>query len=164
MQIVADHTSPCVLCRWGGYFTIPAPPRTPSLTGYTTYVPVPASSPVFGCAGCASNDPRKGYDVGSITLQVRAIDSKNFTASCIFNINNPSDRNYNVDSGHFYASFSALPTFAPGLFTPQPTTTGIPGSDGTTVTMSKPVGGTGSPGNLIYIACHFTVNRCYARR
>ncbi|KAG2490775.1 hypothetical protein HYH03_010698, partial [Edaphochlamys debaryana] len=142
---------------------LPSEAKTPSLTGYTTLVPIPASSPVFGCAGCASNDPRKGYDVGAITLQVRAINSQNFTATCIMNINNPATFNYNVDSGHLYASFSPLPTFAPGLFTPQPTTTGIPGTDGTTATMTKQVGGSGSPGSTIYIACHFTVNSCYAR-
>ncbi|KAG2489902.1 hypothetical protein HYH03_011704 [Edaphochlamys debaryana] len=151
--------------KWGGYFTIPPPPVTATPTTYTTIVPLPAvtTTPIFGCAGCAGcakNDPRRGYNVGGIVLQVRAISSTNMVASCALTIKNFVGNVVVVDSGHFYASFAPLTTFAPGLF-PTATTTGIPGAENATVTMTQKVGGTAPASNpLVYLACHFTTKKC----
>ncbi|KAG2489828.1 hypothetical protein HYH03_011631 [Edaphochlamys debaryana] len=143
--------------KWGGYFTIPPP--TASATTYTTSSPSP-----LGCAGCAKNDPRRGWDVGSVVLQVTSVNSTYFTASCAMAISNNPNKTVVVDSGHFYSSFAPLTSFAPGLFPTATiaTITGIPpGSEGTTVTMSQKVGGTKPSSNpLIYLACHFTVSAC----
>lgn len=58
--------------RWGGYYTLPAPP--PGST-YSTLTPPPpslaaAASGLFMCAGCAMNDASKGYFFGGVTLSV----------------------------------------------------------------------------------------------
>ncbi|KAG2489900.1 hypothetical protein HYH03_011702 [Edaphochlamys debaryana] len=120
----------------------------------------PTNSPVFGCAGCAKNDPRRGYNVGGIVLQVRAVNSTSLVASCALTINTFASDTLNVESGSFYASFAPLTTFAPGQF-PTSTTTGIPGAEATTVTMTQKVGGTAPASNpLVYLACHFTSTRC----
>ncbi|KAG2487639.1 hypothetical protein HYH03_013777 [Edaphochlamys debaryana] len=145
---------------WGGYFTIPPPPVTSPSTTYTTITPLPANTPVFGCAGCAKNDPRRGYDVGGIVLQVRAVSSTSYVASCAMSIINNDNKTIVVDSGHLYSSFAPLSSFAPGSF-PTANITGLPGAESTTVTMSQKVGGTKPSSNpLVYLACHFTVNAC----
>ncbi|KAG2482017.1 hypothetical protein HYH03_019025, partial [Edaphochlamys debaryana] len=145
--------------KWGGYFTIPVPPAaSPSVT-YTTITPADSTGP-FGCAGCAKNDPRRGYDVGGIVLRVQTINSTHTVASCSMTITNNANKVITVDSGHFYASYAPLSTFAPGQF-PTSTTSGFPGAESTTVTMSQKVGGTKPSGTPpIYLACHFGVNAC----
>ncbi|KAG2489906.1 hypothetical protein HYH03_011545, partial [Edaphochlamys debaryana] len=147
--------------KWGGYFTIPSPPATsPATTTYTTIVPIPDPAPVFGCAGCAKNDPRRGYDVGGVIMQIQTINSTYAVASCSMTILNNANKTITVDSGHFYSSYAPLTTFAPGQF-PTATITGLPGSEGTTVTMTQRVGGTKPTGTPpIYLACHFAVKAC----
>ncbi|KAG2486131.1 hypothetical protein HYH03_015224 [Edaphochlamys debaryana] len=144
--------------KWGGYFTIPPPPSSPAATSYTTTSAAP--TPILGCAGCAKNDPRRGYDVGGITLQVRAVNSTHIMASCALSILNNPNVTVVVDQGHFYASFAPVPNFNPGQF-PTSTITGLPGAESTTVTMTQRVGGTRPSSNpLIYLACHFTARAC----
>ncbi|KAG2498327.1 hypothetical protein HYH03_003587 [Edaphochlamys debaryana] len=146
--------------KWGGYFTIPPPPVTSTPTTWTTITPPGATSSPFGCAGCAKNDPRRGYDVGGVVLQVRTISSTSLVATCSMTIKNNANVTVVVDSGHFYSSFAPLPNFNPGQF-PSANITGIPGAEGTTVTMTQKVGGTRPSSNpLVYLACHFTVVAC----
>ncbi|KAG2484200.1 hypothetical protein HYH03_016935, partial [Edaphochlamys debaryana] len=145
--------------KWGGYFTIPVPPVANPTVSYTTITP-PDSTSTFGCAGCAKNDPRRGYNVGGIVLRLQTVNSTLTLASCAMTISNNANKTITVDSGHFYASYAPLTSFAPGSF-PTSTITGLPGAESTTVTMSQRVGGTKPSGTPpVYLACHFTVNAC----
>ncbi|KAG2501105.1 hypothetical protein HYH03_000923 [Edaphochlamys debaryana] len=143
--------------KWGGYFTVTTPS---SGTTYSTATPPgPATGP-FGCAGCAKNDPSRGYDVGGVVLQVRPISSTASVATCALVIRNNPSATVIVKEAHFYASYNQIPNFNPGQF-PSASITGLPGYEGTTVTMTQTVGGTKNSTNApIFMACHFTVSVC----
>ncbi|KAG2495610.1 hypothetical protein HYH03_006210 [Edaphochlamys debaryana] len=143
--------------KWGGYFVIPPPPVTSPPTTYTTQVPLPLKPDVIGCAGCAKNDPGNGYDAGGITLQITAVSATSYVASCSLTIKVDGANTITIDGGHFYASFTPPRTFAPGQFPPA-ATVGLPGSEGGVVAQTAVVGGT--PGGVIYLACHWGVTKC----
>ncbi|KAG2484559.1 hypothetical protein HYH03_016692 [Edaphochlamys debaryana] len=124
--------------RWGGYFTITTPASGTTFTTATTATAIAAGP--FGCAGCAKNDPRRGWDVGGVIIQVRAVNATFVSASCSLLIRNNANVTAVVDQAHFYASYNQIPNVNPGQF-PTATITGIPGAEGTNVTMSARVGG-----------------------
>ncbi|KAG2483078.1 hypothetical protein HYH03_018019 [Edaphochlamys debaryana] len=144
--------------KWGGYFTITTPSSGQTFTTATTATTIAAGP--FGCAGCAKNDPRRGWDVGGVIIQVRAINATFVTASCSLLIRNNANVTAVVDQAHFYASYTPMPNFNPGQF-PAATITGIPGAEGTNTTMTARVGGTKAANSSpIYLACHWGVAAC----
>ncbi|KAG2484742.1 hypothetical protein HYH03_016489 [Edaphochlamys debaryana] len=144
--------------KWGGYFTITTPSSGQTFTTATTATTIAAGP--FGCAGCAKNDPRRGWDVGGVIIQVRAVNATFVTASCSLLIRNNANVTAVVDQGHFYASYTPMPNFNPGQF-PTATITGIPGAEGTNTTMTARVGGTKAANSSpIYLACHWGVAAC----
>eukprot|EP00198_Chlamydomonas_reinhardtii_P010917 XP_001700254.1 predicted protein [Chlamydomonas reinhardtii] len=104
--------------KWGGYYTLPAPP--PGST-YSTLTPPPpslaaAASGLFMCAGCAMNDASKGYFFGGVTLSVTNTGGV-LTASCAVALppaGSPTSQgtvlSSSVQEVHLYASFDIIDT------------------------------------------------------
>ncbi|PNW88002.1 hypothetical protein CHLRE_01g010300v5 [Chlamydomonas reinhardtii] len=158
--------------KWGGYYTLPAPP--PGST-YSTLTPPPpslaaAASGLFMCAGCAMNDASKGYFFGGVTLSVTNTGGV-LTASCAVALppaGSPTSQgtvlSSSVQEVHLYASFDIIDTGAPGQW-PKPDSVSPPvgsvGSGGS-FTASETVGGSGAAGDVVYLACHLSTTTCFA--
>ncbi|KAG2444282.1 hypothetical protein HXX76_001039 [Chlamydomonas incerta] len=158
--------------KWGGYYTLPAPPAGST---YTTLAPPPPSLPaaaagLFMCAGCADNDASKGYFFGGVTLSVTNTGS-GLVASCSVALpaaggSTPRGTvlSSSVQEVHLYASFDPLATGAPGKW-PKPDSVAPPvGSvgSGSSFTATEAVGGYGAAGDVVYLACHLSTTTCFA--